>query len=316
MDDVNDIKPNSINHIVGQRSVVEQVRVALYAAEQDERRFDHALLVGSSGCGKTQIAAVIGQEMGTDYHELLGQSIQSVADLNAVLLGAEDRAVVFVDEAHELAKPLQTALYLALDKRKVIVQGSRRGATPVSVPVADFTLLLATTDEFRLLQPLRDRMRLLLRFGFYSDDEIVQILRHRLRALAWAFQEAVLPEIARRSRGVPRLALRLAQAAHRVARSVGESVITHADLERACLLEGIDDLGLGPTEQQYLRILLEGPTRLNVLASRLGLPSRTLADVCEPFLVRAGLVVKDDQGRRNLTAEGRQHLGAGRQIIV
>jgi Holliday junction DNA helicase RuvB len=314
--DVNDIRPTSISHIVGQRGVIEQVRVALYAAEQDERRFDHALLVGSAGLGKTQIAAVIGQEMGTDYHELLGQSITSVADLNAVLLSAKDRDVILVDEAHELEKPLQTALYLALDKRKVIVQGSRKGTTPIGIPVADFTLLLATTDEYQLLQPLRDRMRLVLRFQPYTVEELVQILRHRLRALGWGFEEAVLPEVARRSRGVPRLALRLAQAAHRVARSVAESVITLADLERACLLEGIDDLGLGPTEQQYLRILLEGPTRLNVLASRLGLPSRTVADVCEPFLVRAGMVVKDEQGRRNLTAEGRQHLGAGRQIVV
>jgi Holliday junction DNA helicase RuvB len=94
--DVNDIRPTSISHIVGQHGVIEQVRVALYAAEQDERRFDHALLVGSAGLGKTQIAAVIGQEMGTDYHELLGQSITSVADLNAVLLSAKDRDVILV----------------------------------------------------------------------------------------------------------------------------------------------------------------------------------------------------------------------------
>jgi Holliday junction DNA helicase RuvB len=314
--DINDMAPTSINHIVGQRGVVEQVKVALDAAQQDGRRFDHALLVGGAGLGKTQIASLVGREMGTDYHELLGQSITSVADLNAVLLAAGERAVVFVDEAHEMEKALQTSLYLALDKRRVIVPGSRRGTTPVSIPVADFSLLLATTDEYRLLQPLRDRMRLLLRFEPYTVEELVQILRHRLRALGWGFEEDVLPEVARRSRGVPRLALRLAQAAHRVARSEAESVITLADLERACLLEGTDSLGLGPTEQQYLAVLLEGPTRLNVLASRLGLPSRTVAEVCEPFLVRAGLVVKDDQGRRQITAEGRDHLRAGQRIVV
>lgn len=313
--DINDSRPTSIHHIVGQRSVVEQVKVALDAAQQDGRRFDHALLVGGAGLGKTQVAQLIGQEMQTNFHDLLGQSITNIADLNAILLAAEDRAVVFVDEAHELAKPFQTALYLALDKKKVIVQGSRRGATPISVPVADFTLLLASTDEFRLLQPLRDRMRLVLRFDFYKDDEIVQILRHRLRALAWEVEEAVLFEIARRSWGVPRLALRLAQAGHRVARSEGQSVIKLADLERACVLEGIDHLGLGPTEQHYLRLVAEGASRLNVIASRIGLPARTVAEVIEPYLVRIGFLVKDD-GKRQLTQEGRDHLRAGQRILV
>src|SRR5689334_2740956 len=107
--DINDVKPTSINHIVGQRSVVEQVKVALDAAQQDGRKFDHALLVGGPGLGKTQITQVIGQyEMGTDYFEILGQSIKNVADLNALLLGATERSVVAIDEAQELVKPLQT----------------------------------------------------------------------------------------------------------------------------------------------------------------------------------------------------------------
>lgn len=181
MNDINDIRPTSISHIIGQQAVKEQVRVALDAAQQDGRKFDHAMLVGSPGLGKTQISQIIGAEMAMDYHELLGQSIKSVADLNAVLIAATDRAVVFVDEAHELDKILQTALYLALDKRKVIIQGNRKGSTPMSVPIADFTLLLASTDEFQLLQPLRDRMRLVLRFEFYTPEELVQILRMRLK---------------------------------------------------------------------------------------------------------------------------------------
>jgi len=311
MNDLNDIGPSSIGHIIGQKSVVEQIKVALDAAQQDARRFDHSLLVGGPGLGKTQMAQVVAQEMATDFFEVLGQSISGVGDLNAILLAATDRAVLFIDEAHELVKPLQTALYLALDRQMVILQGGRKGTTPTGIPIARFSLLLATTDEYRLLQPLRDRMRLLLRFAFYSVEELVQILRHRLRALGWEVDEEALPLIAERSRGIPRLALRLAQAAHRVCRAQGENTITLPHLERACVLEGIDHLGLGPTEQQYLSILLEGPTRLNVLASRLALPPKTVADVTEPFLIRAGLAVKDDQGRRNLTAEGREHLSSG-----
>ena len=316
MSDINDIKPTSISHIIGQQAVKEQVKVALDASQQDGRKFDHAMLVGSPGLGKTQLSQIIGAEMGMDFHELLGQSIKSVADLSAVLIAATERAVVFIDEAHELDKSLQTALYLALDKRKVIIQGNRKGSTPMSIPIADFTLLLASTDEFQLLQPLRDRMRLVLRFEFYTPDELVTILRMRLRALGWEVADEVLPLIAQRSRGTPRLALRLAQSAHRVARSEGDSSITLAHLERACLLEGIDILGLGPTEQRFLRIVSEGPTRLNVIASRLGLPTRTVAEVVEPFLIRSGMVVKDDGGKRQLTAQGHVQVGNNPAIIV
>lgn len=306
--EISDVAPTSLSHLIGQRSVVEQVRVALDAAQQDAKKFDSALLTGPPGTGKTQTAKVIAAEMGTDFHEVLGQSVSSPADFNALLLGAKDRDVVLIDEAHELEKEYQTALYLAIDQRRVFLQGGRAGRTPQSIPLNDFTLLLATTDEFKLLQPLRDRMKLTLRFEFYGDEELVELLRQRSRALRWIVDDKVYPLIAARSRGTPRLALRLLQSCRRVARSEGENTITLDHFERACLLEQTDSLGLGPTEQQYLRILAEGASRLNVVASRLGLNSRTISEVTEPFLIRVGLVTKDDQGRRQLTAEGREHL--------
>ncbi|MGE3406442.1 MAG: Holliday junction DNA helicase RuvB C-terminal domain-containing protein [Pirellulales bacterium] len=305
--DINEARPSSVNHLIGQPGVKEQILVALDSAQQDNRKFDHSALVGFAGGGKTTTAQVIAAEMGTDFLDILGQSLKGVADLNALLLQATDRAVVFIDEAHELDRSLQTALYLALDQRRVLLQGSRKGSMPVAIPLQDFTLLLATTDEYQLLQPLRDRMRLTLRFQFYEPDDLAKIARMRAAALGWEVEPEVFPMIAKRSRGTPRLALRLLQAGHRVARAEAGEVVTVANLDRACTLESIDHLGLGPTEQQYLRILLEGPTRLNVLASRLGLPSRTVAEVTEPFLIRSGLVVKDDQGKRQLSAEGREH---------
>lgn len=306
--DISDVSPTSLSHLVGQRSVVEQVRVALDAAQQDGKKVDHALLVGPPGCGKTQCAKVVAAEMCSGFHEVLGQTVASPSDFNALLLGTKDRDVVLIDEAHELKREYQTALYVALDQRRIILQGGKSSRTPQSIPLADFTLLLATTDEFKLLQPLRDRMKLALRFEFYSPEELVVLLRQRCRALRWPVDEAVLAPIALRSRGTPRLALRLLQSCRRVCRSEGEVAVSVEHLERACELEGIDRLGLGPTEQQYLRALAEGASRLNVIASRLGLPSRTVADVTEPFLIRSGLVAKDDQGRRQLTAEGRNHL--------
>jgi Holliday junction DNA helicase RuvB len=312
--DINDVSPSSLSHLIGQKSVIAQVSVALEAAWADNKKFDSALLVGPPGVGKSALANVIAQEMASQLHEVLGQSITGPADLNALLLGAKEKDVVHVDEAHELAKSYQTALYLAIDRRRIFIQGGGKGRTPQSIPVQDFTVLLSTTDEHCLLQPLRDRMKLILRFEFYSAEELTMLLRQRIQALRWQVDDVLLPLIAQRSRGTPRLALRLLQSCRRVCRAEGESTITLENLERACLLEQIDALGLGPTEQQYLGILIEGASRLNVIASRLGLPSRTVSQVTEPFLIRAGLIVKDDQGRRHLTALGREHVSNYRQI--
>lgn len=305
--EVNDIKPTSLNHIIGQRSVVDQVRVALDASFQDGRRLDHALMVGPPGLGKSVLANIISHEMATDFHEVLGQSIANSADLNALLLAATDKSIIHIDEAHELKKEYQTTLYLALDQRKLCLSG---GKSIQSLPLHDFTLLLSTTDEYCLLQPLRDRMRLVLRFEFYSVEELTTVLVHRVRALNWDVEETVFPSIANKARGTPRLALRLLQACYRVCRSLGEDTITTDHLRRACDLESVDELGLGPTEQKYIAALSDGPMRLNVISSLLGLPSRTISQVTEPFLIRIGLVIKDDQGRRQLTTAGHEHVNS------
>ena len=306
--EINDVSPTSLNHLIGQKGVVDQVTVAIDAAFADNKRMDHCLLVGPPGVGKTAVANVIACEMAGQLHELLGQSIKTPADLNAVLLTAQDGDVVHIDEAHELKKEYQTALYLAVDQQRIFLQPGKPGRTPQSFPVEKFTLLVSTTDEYSLLQPLRDRMRLVLRFDFYAPEDLTTVLVLRSRALSWDVEEQLFPEIATRSRGTPRLALRLLQSCRRVCRAVGESTITLQHLHRACRLEQIDDLGLGPTEQKYLRHMADGASRLNVIASLLGLPARTVSQVTEPFLMRAGLIVKDDQGRRELTPFGREHL--------
>lgn len=305
--EVNDIKPTSLNHIVGQASVVDQVQVALDASFQDGRRLDHALMVGPPGLGKSALANIISHEMATDFQEVLGQSIANSADLNALLLAATDKSIIHIDEAHELKKEYQTTLYLALDQRKLCLSG---GKSIQSLPLHDFTLLLSTTDEYCLLQPLRDRMRLVLRFEFYSVEELTTVLVHRVRALNWDVEETVFPSIANKARGTPRLALRLLQACYRVCRSLGEETITMEHLRRACHLESVDELGLGPTEQKYIAALSDGPMRLNMISSLLGLPSRTISQVTEPFLIRIGLVIKDDSGRRQLTTVGHEHVNS------
>jgi Holliday junction DNA helicase RuvB len=315
MFEINDVAPSSIRHLIGQRGVIDQVAVALDAAQMDNRKFEHALLVGPPGLGKSALAAIIAQEMATGFHEVLGQGIKSPADLHALLLTAKNHDIVHVDECHEMGKPFQTALYLALDKRKIVLTGGK-GNSPQSLPLADFTVLLSTTDEYHLLEPLRHRMRLALRFEYYSVGELAMVVHQRTQALGWEIHEELLPLIAERSRGTPRLALRLLQSCRRVCRAGGDDTITLAHLNRACDLEGIDCLGLGPTDQKYLQIVADGNTRLNVIASMMGLPARTVSEVTEPFLIRAGLLVKDDQGRRQLTAKGRRHAAHDDTISV
>lgn len=306
-----DVCPYRLSHLVGQESVVAQVEVALRAADQDGTKFPSALQTGGAGLGKSQMARVISAEMDTEFLEVLGQSIREPADLNALLLSATDRSIVHIDECHELDREFQVALYLAVDQRRVLLN-SKSARGPQAIPLHDFTLLLSTTDEFSLLQPLRDRMKLLLRFQFYADGELVELTRRRADSLGWPLDPEVLPEIARRSRGTPRLALRLLQACRRVCRSEGQQRIGLDHLGRACALEGIDEMGLGPADQHYLAVLAEGVSRLNVIASRIGLPGRTVAEVVEPYLLRSGLVAKDDDGRRELTPKGRAHLSRSR----
>ena len=208
--EINDAVPTSLSHLVGQKAVIAQVSTAIDAAFEDGIRFEHSLLVGGPGLGKSQLASVIAKEMATEFHEILGQSITGIGDLNALLLAAKDKDVIHIDECHELDKTYQTVLYLAIDKRSLFASRNRR-SSPHSIPIADFTLLLSTTDEYCLLQPLRDRMKLTLRFEFYSEDELTLLLQRRCKTLTWNIDENVFPLIAQRSRGTPRIALRLAQ---------------------------------------------------------------------------------------------------------
>ncbi|MDB2685920.1 AAA family ATPase [Mariniblastus sp.] len=303
--DINDVPVKSISGLVGQSNTVEQVKVALDAAQIDGDKFPHTLLCGPAGCGKSQFANVVANEMAQDFTEVLGQSVRSTGDLSALLLSATDRAIIHIDECHLLPKHNQTALYLAIDKRVIVIGG--KGKNLQSIPLNDFTVLLSTTEEYLVLQPLRDRCKLVLRMEYYSEDEIAHLVSMRANMLAWSVHPDVIPAIAQRARQTPRIGLRLLQSCRRVCRSLGDSEITLAHLNKACDLEKLDSRGLDINQQHYLRVLLEGDSKLNVISSRIGLPSKTISDVIEPYLIRSGLVAKDEKSGRVLTSEGRIH---------
>ena len=307
--EVQDVRPTSLRHLIGNDHVRQQVLVAIDACFEDQTRFPDTLLTGPPGQGKSSLASVISHELATTLHETLGQSVSGPAELNALLLNAKDGELIHIDEVHELPTEQQTALFICLDQRKLLIT-NQNGA--LSIPLANFSLLLSTTDPHKVLQPLRDRMKMVLELSYLTENELTQVIQQRSLALGWTIKDGIAEQIAVRGRGTPRIALRILQSCRRVCRSQGETTITQEHLQLACKLDRIDSKGLTSQEQKYLELLGDGPTRLNVLASCLGMPSKTVSDVVEPFLIRSGLIIKDNGGRRTLTKAGMDHVSNSR----
>jgi len=312
---INAAAPQAIEHVVGQRQAVELLKVALAAYWNDRAagrkpEFGSSLLVGPPGVGKTLLAQIIARELAGPLRECLGQTLGVGEDIFSMLLGLPDDAVLFVDEAHLAFPEVQTILFRAIEERKVFVPKGPLSNKFTAVPLNRFTTILATTDEHKLLAPLRDRMKLTLRFDYYQPDELAELCRQRAVALKWDVETAVFALIAERSKGTPRLAIRLLEGCYRTARSEGTDSITSRHVDRTCELEGLDEKGLDLTERKYLGLLGQSrgkPVRLNVISSVLGLPNRTITEVTEKFLLRSGLIVRCENGRA-LTERGIEYV--------
>lgn len=299
----------TVNHWTGQQEAIKRFRVALEAAWNDGCRLPHMLLVGGPGLGKTELAHLAAREMGVTMHERLAQVVSSMAAMNGLLLQAADKEICFLDEVHELPPNVQTVLYRAMEGSQISLQ-SRDNHT-MSMPLRDFTIIGATTDEFRLLSPLRDRFKIVLPFVEYDVDSLATITMQRAHLLGIELDEQIGREIALRSKGTPRLAIRLLESCHRYARAKGDDQITLRHFNETLALDGLDSLGLGPDEQRYLRFIAGRngePVRLFTVASALGIHQRTIQSVIEPFLVKSGLVERQSQGRM-ITEAGLRHLG-------
>jgi len=303
--DLREVQPTSFRQIIGQEHVKKALEVAVEASFAEHKRLDDVLLCGPPGLGKTGLVTVLQNELGlSSMTTVLAQSITNTAELNSVLLSATE-GILFLDEVALLSGSTQHSLLKVLDDRKIDIN---TGKTVTSIPVAPFTLVGATTDPDGLIGPLLDRFRIVLHLDYYSHDELAQIVRQRLGAMRWEYQPELLNEIARRARQTPRIAIRLLQSARRWQVAEGGNLLSVDHLRRACAVERISDQGLDNVQQKALHLLGNGPVRLNVLASMLGVSTKVVTKTVEPFLLRSGLVVKTDSGLRTLTEIGQKHL--------
>lgn len=308
--EVNDCRPQVIEHFIGQKQVVERCKVALEAAWNQSTKLPHMLMQSGPGLGKTELSHILSNEVGMEDgpHEQLAQNIKTPADLHALLMTPKNKEICLIDEIHELPPITQTTLYRAMENQQIFLE-TKRGKKSRPVKIANFTIIGCTTDPQKLLQPLRDRFKLVLEFEFYSEQELEKLIRNRVKHLGWLVQEDVLSMTAQRGKGTPRIALRLLESTRMTACSQNADVITVEHFHKTCELENIDPIGLTGNEIKYLKILYEnnGTARLNILASRLGLHPKHISTIVEQFLIREGLVTKNNS-IRVLTQDGLNHM--------
>jgi Holliday junction DNA helicase RuvB len=306
--DLAQAEPETLHEMIGQELARNQLVTAIRSAVADGRMLDSPILMlGPGGCGKSQSARCVANMVGaSDFRTVLGSSIRSPAELSALFLEQKRGSVLFLDEA-VLPDPVQLALYLALDSRKIFLPSA--GRSPIALDIEPFVLILATTHAFCLNDSMRQRCRIVVNFKHYSPEQLEEISRRRGNALGWSVDDDVFVQASLRGRGTPRLVLRLLNASMRTTRAEGASTITWEHFRQACFLEGVDREGCDLTEQQYLLLLLEhGASRLGMITARMGLPRQTIERVVESeWLIRGGFIEKDDQSRRVLTEKGRDH---------
>jgi holliday junction DNA helicase RuvB len=307
------LRPRSLAEFIGQERLKSQLEVMLTAATTRREALDHVLLVGPPGLGKTSLAYIVREELGVGIRTVAGPSLERKGDLAAILTSLEVRDVLFVDEIHRLNSAVEEILYPALeDFRLDIVVGQGPAARTLTLDLPPFTLVGATTRTGLLTTPLRDRFGMTFRLAYYERAELAEIVRRSARILGVEINPAAADEIARRSRGTPRVANRILRRVRDVAEVRHEGAITLPIAREALDLHEVDELGLERTDRELLRAVVHrfggGPVGLSTLAVALGEEPDTIEDVYEPYLLQLGFLQRTPRGRV-VTELGRSHVG-------
>jgi Holliday junction DNA helicase RuvB len=307
------LRPKRLDEFIGQARVREQLSLVLQSALRRGRPPDHLLMSGPPGLGKTTLAMIIAGELGMPLRISSGPAIERAGDLAAVLSTLSEGEVLFLDEIHRMARPAEEMLYVAMEDFRVdVVVGKGPGATAIPLDIAPFTLVGATTRAGLLPAPLRDRFGFVAHMDFYDPADLERIIDRSARLLDVRMDEAGGAEIARRSRGTPRIANRLLRRVRDYAEVRADGVITEEIARQALSLYEVDAEGLDRLDRSVLDALLRkfggGPVGLSTLAVAVGEEPETVEVVAEPFLVRKGLIARTPRGRIATPAAWR-HLG-------
>ncbi|WP_019556385.1 Holliday junction branch migration DNA helicase RuvB [Thiomicrorhabdus arctica] len=296
------VRPQQIKEYIGQTAVREQLQLSMDAAKMRNEQLDHVLLYGPPGLGKTTLSNIIAQEMGVTLRQTSGPVIEKPGDLAAILTRLEPHDVLFIDEIHRLSPIVEEVLYPAMEDFQIdIVIGDGPAAQSVKIDLPPFTLVGATTRAGLLTSPLRDRFGLVQRLEFYSHEELTQIVSRSANILGMHSEHEGAQEIARRSRGTPRIANRLLRRVRDYAQVRGNGIITASIADLALNLLEVDPLGLDKMDRRFLETLIEkfegGPVGIDSMATALGEERGTIEDVIEPFLVQQGFLIRTPRGR-------------------